>query len=457
MSTTPTLRFLGATGTVTGSKFLLTTERRRLLIDCGLFQGYKQLRERNWKTPAFDPGSLDAVVLTHAHIDHSGYLPRLAALGFDGPVHATPATRALCSHLLPDSGFIHEKDAEFANRHGFSKHRPAKPLYTRQDAEDCLSLFHDVDFHTPFELDDRVTMTYRRAGHILGAASVLMKVDGTRIVFSGDLGHTGSATMLDPESLPDCDYVVVESTYGNRQRNYRDPETEIESLVSRTVARGGTVIVPAFAVGRTQLLLFYLERLMRAGRIPRVPVFLDSPLAIKATNVFVDHPDDHRLTPDQADAACSLPRYVQDPEESKALDRDPKPKIIIAGSGMATGGRVVHHLKFYAPHERNAILFAGYQAGGTRGAAMVAGADQVKIHGSYWPVRAEVQNLDMLSAHADADELMAWLGTMKSSPKKVFVVHGEADASDALRHRIEEELGWSACVPEYNEPYELEV
>lgn len=455
MNTTPTLRFLGATGTVTGSKFLLSTQRKNLLIDCGLFQGYKQLRERNWRQPPFDPGALDAVILTHAHIDHSGYLPRLANIGFDGPVYATAATHALCRHLLPDSGFIHEKDAEFANRHGFSKHRPAKPLYTRQDAEDCLGLFEDVAFHSEFAIDDDVRITFRRAGHIVGAASVLFDIGGTRVVFSGDLGHSGSATMPDPELLPDCDYVVVESTYGNRKRDHTDPEAAIESVVERTLDRGGTVIVPAFAVGRTQLLLYYLERLQRSGRIPAVPVYLDSPLAIKATGVFVDHPDDHRLTPEQAEAACSLPRYVQDPEESKALDRDPKPKIIIAGSGMATGGRVLHHLKFYAPHERNTILFAGYQAGGTRGAAMVRGAEQVKIHGSYWPVRAEVHNLEMLSAHADADELMAWLGTMKSSPKRVFVVHGESEASDVLRHRIEDELGWDACVPEYNEPYEL--
>ena len=457
MSTTPTLRFLGATGTVTGSKFLLSTERRELLVDCGLFQGYKQLRERNWRKPPFDPAALDAVILTHAHIDHSGYLPRLAQLGFDGPVHATPATRDLCSHLLPDSGFIHEKDAEFANRHGFSKHRPAKPLYTRLQAEQSLELFHEVEFHQPFAFDDGVEMTYRRAGHIPGAASILFEVGRTRIVFSGDLGHGHSAIIPPPQPLPACDYVVVESTYGDRKRDDTDPEDAIESVVSRTLARGGTVIVPAFAVGRTQLLLYYLEKLQRSGRIPAVPVYLDSPLAIKATGVFVDHPDDHRLTPDEAEDACSLPRYVRDPEESKALDHDPKPKIIIAGSGMATGGRVLHHLKFYAPHERNTILFTGCQAGGTRGAAMVAGAEQVKIHGSYWPVRAEVHNLEMLSAHADADELMAWLGTMESAPKRVFVVHGEAEASDAFRHRIEEELGWSACVPEYNEPYFLEV
>lgn len=450
------LRFFGAVGTVTGSRFLLEVAGRRVLLDCGLFQGYKQLRERNWRAPPFDVGGLDAVVLTHAHIDHSGYLPRLARLGYEGPVYATPATRDLCRYLLPDSGFIQEKDAEFANRHGFSKHRPARPLYTRAEAERCLQQFRSVEFGEPLELGGGMTMRFRRAGHIPGAASVLFDVPGTRILFSGDLGHGSSAIIPPPESLPPVHYLVVESTYGNRRRDRTDPEDAIEDIVTRTIGRGGTVIVPAFAVGRTQLLLYYLERLQRAGRIPAVPVYLDSPLAINATRVFVEHPDDHRLTRAQAEAACGLPRYVRDPEESKALDDDPEPKIIIAGSGMATGGRVLHHLKVYAPHDRNTVLFAGYQAGGTRGDSMVRGAGRVKIHGSYWPVRAEVCNLEMLSAHADADEILDWLKTAGSAPRETFVVHGEADASDALRHRIAEELGWSARVPEYGDPYALE-
>jgi len=455
MTDSPTLRFLGATNTVTGSKFLLEAGDRRFLVDCGLFQGYKQLRERNWRKLPFDVRTLDGVLLTHAHIDHSGYIPRLVSDGFDGPIHCTPATHDLCRYLLPDSGFIHEKDAEFANRHGFTKHRPARPLYTRADAEACLRQFHDTGFGRPLELTESVEATWRRAGHILGAASILVRAGRRRILFSGDLGHGTSAIIKPPDPAPAADVVVVESTYGDRDRESGDPEQAIADIVNRTVERGGTVIVPAFAVGRTQLLLRYLDLLQRDGRIPSVPVYLDSPLAINATRVFIDHPDDHRLTRAQAESACALPRYVNDPEDSKALDHDPHPKIIIAGSGMATGGRVLHHLKFYAPHERNTILFAGYQAGGTRGRALTDGAEAVKIHGSYWPVRAEVHNLEMLSAHADAGEILAWLRTMPSPPERVFVVHGEPEAADVMRHRIVEELGWHACVPEYNEPYPL--
>jgi len=451
----PVLRFLGATGTVTGSKFLLEAQGRKVLIDCGLFQGYKQLRERNWKPLPVDPADIDCVVLTHAHLDHSGYLPLLARNGFSGPVYATAATRDLCRYLLPDSGFIHEKDAAFANRHGFSKHHPARPLYTREDALRCLKLFRELEFHQTGRLFEGIKVSCTRAGHIPGAASLLFEVDGMRLLVSGDLGHADSAIIPPPDPIPAADYLLVESTYGNRKRNHTDPEAALAEVVSKTAARGGTVIVPAFAVGRTQLLLHHLNRLERTGRIPPLPVFLDSPLAINATNVFADHPDDHRLTRAEAEAACGLPRYVQDPEESKSLDHDPMPKIIIAGSGMATGGRVLHHLKVYAPHPEHTILFAGYQAGGTRGAAMVAGAEQVKIHGQYWPVRAEVHNLDMLSAHADADEIMGWLSGMETQPVQAFVVHGEAEASDTLRRRIEEELGWNACVPEYAQPYDL--
>jgi len=449
------LRFLGAAGTVTGSKCLLRAKRSHYLVDCGLFQGYKHLRKRNWQSLPVDPGRLKAVVLTHAHLDHSGWLPVLVRDGFAGKVLATPATRDLCRYLLPDSGFIHEKDAAFANRHGHTRHDPARPLYTRADAEASLGHFRAVRFHEPYRFD-HAELLFRHAGHIPGAATAQLDVQGRRVVFSGDLGNADSATMPPPEAVPEADYLVVESTYGNRGHPDEDPESAIERVVGDTLARGGTVIIPAFAVGRTQLLLHHLARLMQAGRIARVPVYLDSPLAINATDVFADHPDDHRLTLAEAEAACSLPRYVRDVEESKALDRDPDPKIIIAGSGMATGGRVIHHLKVYAPDARNTILFAGYQAGGTRGAKMVAGEDSVKIHGQYWPVRARVENLDMLSAHADADDILGWLSHFRRAPKRTFIVHGEPDAADALRLRIEETLGWDCEVPVDATEYALE-
>jgi len=449
------LTFYGAVGTVTGSRFLLRVGRHRTLIDCGLFQGYKNLRKRNWAGLPIAPSKIDEVVLTHAHIDHSGFLPVLCREGFKKDIFCTRATRDLCRHLLPDSGFIHEKDAASANRHGHTRHHPAKPLYTREDAENCLPQFHPLDFAVPRQLDKHTTMTFRRAGHIPGAASALFEAGGKRILFSGDLGPPDSPTMVPPDSIPQVDVLIVESTYGNRLRDRTDPEVALAEVVNRTVSRGGTLIIPAFAVGRTQLILHHLQRLISSGQVPEVPVFLDSPLAIKATEVFENHPDDHRLSVEEAEAACSLPRYVRDPEESKALTRDPMPKIIIAGSGMATGGRVLHHLKAYAPDGRNTILFAGFQAAGTRGARMIQGVESIKIHGSYWPLNAEVDHLDMLSAHADSAEIINWLRPMPKPPGQVFIVHGEPEASDALRIRMAEELDWVGEVPELSEEYLL--
>lgn len=455
-SDAPSIRFLGGAGTVTGSKFLIEAGRRRVLVDCGLFQGYKQLRLRNWKPLPIAPEQLDAVILTHAHLDHSGWLPVLVRDGYAGPVHATAATADLCRYLLPDAGFIHEKDAAYANRHGFSKHHPARPLYTRADAEACLRKLKPQPFHEVIEVAPEITLEYRRAGHIIGAASALLDIDGRRVLFSGDLGPPSSPIMPPPDPIPAAEWIVVESTYGNRDRNHDDAEAALERVIRTTVGRGGTVLIPAFAVGRTQVLLYHLDRLMRTGRIPRVPVYLDSPLAINATGVFADHPEDHRLTLAQAESACALPRYVQDTEASKSLDHDPMPKIIIAGSGMATGGRILHHLKAHAPQPQHTILFAGYQAGGTRGAALVAGAEQIKIHGQYWPVKASVENLEMLSAHADGGEILDWLGGCPQRPRECFVVHGEAEAADTMRHRIEERLGWNATVPEHGERVRLE-
>lgn len=450
------LQFLGGAGTVTGSKFLVRAGRRRVLVDCGLFQGFKQLRLRNWAALPVPASSIGDVVLTHAHIDHSGYLPRLVADGFRGRIHATEATRDLCGILLPDAANLQEKDAEFANRHGFSKHHPALPLYTRADADAALDLFETVPYDAEHALSGGVSVRFHQAGHILGAAIVTMTCGGQRVVFSGDLGRVGSPTMVDPAAVGRADWLLVESTYGDRRHERVDPEAALADAINRTAARGGTVIIPSFAVGRAQTLLYHLRRLKDARRIPDLPVFLDSPMSIDASELFCRHHREHRLTAAEARAACRVARYVQDPEESKALDASPVPKVIISASGMATGGRVLHHLKHYAPDPRNLILFAGFQAGGTRGAAMTAGADQVKIHGQYVPVRAEVANLSMLSAHADADGIMDWLRNFEAPPRQTFVVHGEPPAADALRHRIEEELGWPCRVPEHLERVALE-
>jgi metallo-beta-lactamase family protein len=441
------LRFLGAAGTVTGSRHLLTVGDARVLVDCGLFQGFKRLRLKNWEPFPVDPSEIGAVILTHAHIDHSGYLPRLARNGFRGPVLCTEATRDLCQILLPDSGFLQEKDAERANRYGYTKHKPALPLYTKKDAEDCLQAFAPRPFRQSFEVLPGITAEMRPAGHILGAASVELRAAGRTIVFSGDLGRYGDATMPDPEPVPAADALVVESTYGDRLHAAAAPEDELATVVRETAARGGTVLIPAFAVGRAQSLMFQLMRLKKEMRIPDLPIFLDSPMAVNASEIYCDHLDDHRLSRAECHAACKVATYVRTAEDSRALNANPIPKVIISASGMATGGRVLHHLKVYAPDPRNTILFAGFQAGGTRGAAMIGGAERIKIHGGYIPVRAEVRNLGMLSAHGDRSEILRWLGGFRTAPSRIFIVHGEPGASDALRVAIGDELGWDSEVP----------
>lgn len=451
-----TITFLGGAGTVTGSKYLLDRDSRRLLVDCGLFQGYKALRERNWAPFPVEPRRIDAILLTHAHLDHSGYIPVLVERGFSGPVICTTATKELCGLLLPDSGHLMEKDADFANRHGFSRHKPALPLYDGRAALRALDAFRAVPFHEPQAVFGDCTALFRPAGHILGAATIEVDWGGTRIVFSGDLGRYGFPTTVDPEPVGRADYLLVESTYGDRVHGAEEPEAALEAVIARTVRRGGSVVIPSFAVGRAQALLYYLSRLGKRGALAGIPVFLDSPMAVNASDIFCEHPDETRLSAAQCREACGIATYVREVEQSKALDTDPMPKVILSASGMATGGRVLHHLKHYAPDRRNTILLTGYQAGGTRGAALRDGATEIKIHGDYVPVRAEVASLDMLSAHADRNELMRWLGGFAAPPKTTFVVHGEPRASDSLRHEIKEKLGWAARCPLLGESIGLE-
>ena len=442
------LTFLGGVGTVTGSKYLLEDGQNRILVDCGLFQGFKQLRLRNWAALPVDPSTIDAVILTHAHIDHSGYLPLLVKNGFHGPVFSTPATHALCEVLLPDSGYLQEKDADYANRHGFSKHKPAMPLYTQADADAALEYFKPLSFHTQHQVGNlRIQMI--PAGHILGAACVELSWNGRTLVFSGDLGRYDHAFMVPPSAITKADYVVVESTYGDRQHPEDSAEDALEKIIVETAGRGGTTIIPSFAVGRAQEILFHIHNLKHSDKIPQIPVYLDSPMAIDASDIFCRFTSSHRLSREQAHAVCATATYVRHPEESKNLDTKGTPKIIISASGMATGGRILHHIKKLATDHRNALVFVGFQAGGTRGEALVAGAKSVKIHGHYVPIAASVHNLSMLSAHADSDDLMHWLGQITSPPRRVFITHGEPASADMLRRKIEETLSWNCCVPDY--------
>ena len=449
------LTSLGGAGTVTGSKHLLTCGDTRLLIDCGLFQGLKNLRELNWQRLPINPGDIDAVVLTHAHLDHCGYLPRLVLDGFSGRIHCSNATRDVAELILRDSAFLQEKDAELANRKGFSKHSPALPLYRVADIDRTMALFKPAALHEEVTLPGDGRLLLRRAGHILGAATAQIDIGGRRILFSGDLGRYDDPVMHDPESVPEADYVVIESTYGNRHHDTTDPLDALEEVIKRTVQRGGTVVIPAFAVGRAQSLIHSLWQLRRSGRLHNLPVYLDSPMATSASELLQRYPKEHRLGRQDCEAACESVNYVRDVEESKALSANRYPKVIISASGMATGGRVLHHIAAFGPDHRNTLLFSGYQAAGTRGRKLLEGARETKIYGQWLPINAEIAELPMLSAHADSDELMRWLSGFQRAPRRVFVVHGEADASEALRERIQRELGWSVCVPLQGQEFEL--
>ena len=449
------LHFLGAAGTVTGSRYLLERDGARILVDAGLFQGYKELRLRNWEAFPVAPAELAAVVLTHAHLDHSGYLPRLAKLGFRGPIHCTEATAALCRILLPDSGRLQEEEAGYANRKGFSRHRPALPLYTEADAQEVLQQLRIHDFGAPFPVAAGARATFTPAGHILGAASAHLSWKQGSVLFSGDLGRADDLVMRPPADPPAARYVVVESTYGSRLHPALDPLPAMADAINRAVARGGTVVIPAFAVGRAQTMLYALHKLRAAGRIPAVPVFLNSPMAADATRVFHRHQAEHRLTREECEETCRVARVVNTVEESKALNERRGPMIIISASGMATGGRVLHHLKAFAPDARNLVMLTGFQAAGTRGWSLEQGAAEIRIHGEYVPVRAEVVNIDMLSAHADYAGVMAWLARLPEPPACTFVTHGEPAAADALRVRIEATLGWNCRIPAHGEAFDL--
>ena len=460
------LQFLGATKTVTGSKHLIQANGKRLMVDCGLFQGTKDLRDRNWDKLPIDPPSVDDIIITHAHIDHTGYLPRLVQQGFSGPVYCTPATADLMKIMLPDSAHLQEEDARWANQKGYSQHTPAMPLYSIDDAQQALKLLTPIDYDHGTEISSGITVTMRDAGHILGSAIVEMTIANgakmTRVVFSGDLGRPNTPILRDPTPIPEADYLLVESTYGDRAHPAGNGRKELADVIGETTARGGVIVIPSFAVGRTQELLYILRELEEQNEIPTLPVYVDSPMAIDATEIFLKHPEDHDLDATKLEQGGeSILRtkrtiFSDTRDKSKLINDVQESAIIISASGMATGGRILHHLAQRLPNKRNTVLFVGFQAGGTRGRAILDGAEFVKIHGTQVPVKAHVAEITSFSAHADYNEIMAWLGGFAKPPKQTFVVHGEVQAAQAMSDRIERQLGWKTRIPEYLDMADLE-
>ena len=448
------LSFLGATGTVTGSRYLIQASGRRILVDCGLFQGYKQLRLRNWNPFPVEPSSIDAVLLTHAHIDHSGYLPALIRDGFRGKVHCTAATAELCELMLPDSAHLQEEEARFALRHRYSRHARPRPLYTVDDANDALRHLHEVEFDRPLDLGAGLQAEFIPAGHLLGAAQIRLTVAGRTVHFSGDIGRPSDPMMRPPRPFERADILVCESTYGDRAHPQVDAEAELAAIVNRTADRGGVVVIPAFAVGRAQVLMLQIARLQARGAIPDTPVFLNSPMAIDATQIYRRHHDEHHVSDGECQAMFELAHRVRTVDESKALNTRPGPFIVISASGMLTGGRVLHHVVSFGPDPRNTIVLSGFQAGGTRGAALARGDQVLRIFGRDVPIRAEVVQIESMSAHADANEILTWLGAAPA-PEMTYVTHGEPGSSDMLRFRIDHELHWNVRVPEHLERVSL--
>ncbi|WP_082487895.1 MBL fold metallo-hydrolase [Leifsonia sp. Root112D2] len=449
------LRFLGATSTVTGSRYLVESRGRRVLVDCGLFQGYKQLRERNRLAFPVAPASIDAVLLTHAHLDHSGYLPALVRDGFRGPIYSTAGTAELCTLLLPDSGYLLEEEASFATRRGSSRHDRPRPVYTAADAKRSLDAFRSLNFDEVTDLGGGIKATFVPAGHILGASQIRLTVGEARVHFTGDLGRADDPLMRAPRPLDDSDVLVTESTYGNRTHSTTDPEVELGDVIRRVAKRGGVVLIPAFAVGRSETVLLHLSRLRDRDEIPAIPVFLNSPMAVDASSIYHRYPDEHRLSRQEFERMYALPTMVRTVDESKLLNLRGGPMVIISASGMLTGGRILHHLLAYGSDARNAIVLTGYQAGGTRGAALLSGERRLRIYGQDVPIAAEIVAMGSLSAHADGDGLIEWMRPVSHPPAITYITHGEPEASDFLRARIKRELGWNARVPEQLESVDL--
>ena len=452
----PTLRFLGAAGTVTGSRYLVEWGRRRILIDCGLFQGFKQLRRRNRKPFPARPSSIDTVLLTHAHLDHSGYLPALIRAGFCGRVLCTPATKKLCGLILPDSGHLQEEEAKYAGRKKYSQHKKPTPLYTLKDAKKALEQIHTADFKKRINLGDGIHAEFIPAGHLLGAAQIRLTINGTTVHFSGDLGHDNDPLMRAPAPFDGADVLVCESTYGNRKHPDIDPEAELAPVLKRVFARGGAVLIPSFAVGRAQGLMYHVARLIKRDEIPYVPVYLNSPMALDATEIYHRHHDEHHVSWEDCVNMFRVAERVNTVEQSKELNTRQGPMIIISASGMLSGGRILHHLVSYGGDRRNAVVLSGFQAGGTRGATLASGQRKLRIFGKERRIEAEVVQLETFSGHADADEILSWMSA-GPPPRMTYLTHGEPEAADTLRRRVAHELGRNVRVPEHLETIRLDA
>ncbi len=459
------ISFYGATGTVTGSRFLLEIQDRKFLIDCGLFQGPKELRLKNWDPFPVSPADIDMVLLTHAHIDHSGYLPRFCADGFQGIIACTDATYDLCEIMLKDSAYLQEEDARWANKKGFSKHKPAKPLYDTADAEKALTYFSPLHYGEDSYVGDDLRLKFKDAGHILGSSIVDIKTvngaDSRKIVFSGDLGRPNSLLLRDPAQVYDVDYLVLESTYGQRLHDDRPVDLELARVINESVERKGVLVIPSFAVGRTQALLYMIRELEEKGKIPSLPVYVDSPMAIDAMEIFKRRIVDQNMT---GRALTLTGKKIFQPRElhlcksrddSKAINQVKNPAIIVSASGMVTGGRILHHLQNRLPHKENTVLFIGYQAEGTRGRAILDGSEYIKIHGRQVPVKAKIEMITGFSAHADYNEILAWLMAFNHPPEKTFLVHGEPQAAVSLAEKIRQHFGWDVVIPEYGQSFKL--
>ncbi|HTZ72951.1 MAG TPA: MBL fold metallo-hydrolase [Candidatus Aquilonibacter sp.] len=462
------ITFLGAAGTVTGSKYLVEAEGKRLLVDCGLFEGSRELKQRNWDKLAVDPSSIDWVLLTHAHIDHTGYLPRLTGAGYRGPIYANPATRELCNLLLPDSAHLQEEDARYAARKGYSRHKPPLPLYTVAEAQQALTQFHDIPRADTFQISPQFSVRPHDAGHILGSTWLELTITeaGKKmlVVFSGDVGRYDQPILNDPESPTRADFLLCESTYGDRDHPTGDVSAELCEIVNSTAKRGGALVIPAFAVGRTQTIMYYLKQLLVQKCIPDLPVYVDSPMAIGVTELYKNHPEDHDIDfSHQENSGDGDPlnlhevHMTRSVEESKKINDVVSPCIIVSASGMVAGGRILHHLAHRLPDSRSTVLLVGYQGEGTRGRQLQDGAKYLNLFGESVPVRARIVEIGQLSAHAGKSELLRWLSGIHTAPKQMFLVHGEPSGLNGLRDAVKQKFNWNATIPEYEQEFELNL